>query len=60
MILRKTADGYVLIEDNGVPLAKFPTGDEIQLMVMIAVSAAAAGVIIWLTLLGRRKKKESR
>ena len=60
MILRKTADGYVLIEDNGVPLAKFPTGDEIQLMIMIAVAAAAAGVIIWIALLGRRKKKESR
>jgi len=60
MILRKTADGYVLIEDNGVPLAKIPTGDEIQLMIMIAVAAVAAGVIIWIALLGRRKKKESR
>ena len=60
MILRKTADGYILIEDNGVPLAKIPTGDEIQLMIMIAAAAVAAGVIVWFALTGRRKKKESR
>ena len=55
-----TADGYILIEDNGVPLAKIPTGDEMHVSIMAAILAAAAAAVVLALLTGRKRKRVRR
>ena len=57
MILRKTADGYILIEDNGVPLAKIPTGEESHTALFILIAAVSAAVLAAAVFAKRRKEQ---
>ena len=58
--VRRNPDGYTIIPDNGVPLAKIPTGDKMHVSIMVAILAAAAAAVVLALLTGRKRKRVRR